>query len=134
MIRAAPARGPAKVTRFGLAASLLALLPLGGTAAQQGPARQACGADIDRVCAGIQPGEGRITACVSGHFTELSAACRNALISGATITKACKADYQLKCAGIEPGGGRSQACMRDHFAELDERCQQALLLGKLQRQ
>jgi hypothetical protein len=134
MIRAAPARGPAKVTRFGLAASLLALLPLGGTAAQQGPARQACGADIDRVCAGIQPGEGRITACVSGHFTELSAACRNALIGGATITKACKADYQLKCAGIEPGGGRSQACMRDHFAELDEGCRKALLLARLQRQ
>ena len=134
MIRAAPARGPAKVTRFGVAASLLALLPLGGAAAQQGPARQACGADIDRVCAGIQPGDGRITACVSEHFTEFSAACRNALISGATITKACRADYQLKCAGIEPGGGRSQACMKDHFAELDELCQKALLLGRLQRQ
>jgi len=134
MIRAASARGPAKVTRFGLAASLLALLPLGGAAAQQGPARQACGADIDRVCAGIQPGDGRITACVGEHFTELSAACRNALISGATITKACRADYQLKCAGTEPGGGRSQACMKDHFAELDERCQKALLLARLQRQ
>ena len=134
MIRAAPARGPAKVTRFGLTASLLVLLPLGGAAAQQGAARQACGADIDRVCAGIQPGDGRFTACVSEHFTELSAACRNALISGATITKACRADYQLKCAGTEPGGGRSQACMKDHFAELDERCQKALLLARLQRQ
>ena len=128
------ARGLFKVARIGVASSLLALLPPGGAAAQQGPARQACGADISQLCAGIQPGEGRITACVSEHFTELSAACRNALISGATITKACRADYQLKCAGTEPGGGRSQACMRDHFAELDERCQQALLLGKLQRQ
>jgi cysteine rich repeat protein len=134
MIRAAPARGLSEVIRFGLAASLLALLPPGDVAAQQGAARQACGGDIARVCAAIQAGEGRITACVREHFTELSAACRNALISGATITKACKADYQRKCAGIEPGGGRSQACMTDHFAELDERCQQALLLGKLQRQ
>ena len=107
---------------------------LGDAAAQQGPVRQACGADINRACAGIQPGDGRITGCVREHFTQLSAPCRDALISGATITKACKADYQLKCAGIEPGGGRSQACMKDHFAELDEGCQKALLLGKLQRQ
>jgi hypothetical protein len=134
MIRPTPARGLSKVARFELAASLLALLPLGGAAAQQGSARQACGEDISRVCAGIQPGEGRITGCVREHFTKLSASCRNALISGVTITKACQADYQLKCAGIEPGGGRSQACMKDHFAELDELCQKALLLGKLQRQ
>jgi hypothetical protein len=134
MIRAALAHGLAGVLRFGLAASLLAVLPPGDATAQQGPARQACGEDISRVCAGIQPGEGRITACVGEHFTKFSAPCRNALISGATITKACKADYQLKCGGIEPGGGRSQACMKDHFAELDERCQKALLLAKLQRQ
>ena len=134
MNRPIAARGLFKVARLGLASSLLALLPPGELAAQQGPARQACGADISRLCAGIQPGEGQITGCVREHFTNLSAPCKNALISGATITKACKADYQPRCAGIEPGGGRSQACMRDHFAELDERCQQALLLGKLQRQ
>jgi hypothetical protein len=134
MIRPVPARGLSEIRRFGLAASLLALLPLGGAAAQQGSARQACGADFNQVCAGIQPGDGRISACVREHFTQLSAACRNALISSVTITKACRADYQLKCAGIEPGGGRSQGCMKDHFAELDERCQKALLLGKLQKQ
>ena len=133
MIRKAPARGLSEVTRFGLAA-LMALLPPGEAAAQQGPARQACGADINRVCAGIQPGEGRITTCVREHFAELSAPCRNALISGATITKACTADYRQKCAGIEPGGGRIQACMKDHFAELGELCQEALLLARLQRQ
>jgi hypothetical protein len=134
MIRPTAARGLSKVTRFGLAASLLALSPPSEAAAQQGPARQACGEDINRVCAEIKPGEGRITGCVREHFAKLSAPCQNALISGATITKACKADYQLKCADIEPGGGRSQACMKDHFAELDEGCQKALLLGKLQRQ
>ena len=134
MIRPAPPRGLSKVTRFGLASSLLALLPAGDATAQQGPARQACGEDISRVCPEIQPGEGRITGCVREHFTNLSAPCKNALISGATITKACKADYQLRCAGIEPGGGRSQACMKDHFAELDERCQKALLLARLQKQ
>ena len=128
------ARGLCKLIWFGLAASLPVLAASQGAAAQQGPARQACGAEISRVCEGVQPGDGRITACVREHFTQLSDRCRNALISGVTITKACKADYQLKCAGIEPGGGRSQACMKDHFAELDELCQKALLLAKLQQQ
>ena len=48
-------------------------------------------------------GEGRITGCVREHFTKLSAPCKNALISGATITKACKANYQLI-----PASGDSQ--------------------------
>jgi hypothetical protein len=123
-----------RITHLGLAAALLALSAPRSGAAQQGAARQACGADISQVCAAVQPGDGRITACVRGHFTELSVACRNALISGATITKACAADYRQRCAGIEPGGGRIQACMKDHFTELDERCQKALLLAKLQGQ
>jgi Cysteine rich repeat len=113
----------------------LALLTSGSGVAQQGSAaRQACGAEIKQMCADVQPGGGRITACVREHFTELSAACRNALISGATITKACTADYRLKCPGIEPGGGRIQACMKDHFTELGQLCQEALLLAKLQKQ
>ena len=110
----------------------MTLFPRAGHA-QQDAAGQACRADFSRVCAAIEPGGGRITACVRERFTELSAQCRNALLSGATITKACSADYRQKCAGVEPGGGRSQACMRDHFAELAEPCQEALLLAKLQR-
>jgi len=123
-----------KITHLGLAAVLLARAVPRSGAAQQGAARQACGADIRQVCTAVEPGAGRITACVRDHFAELSAPCRNALISGATITKACTADYRQKCAGIEPGGGRIQACMKDHFAELAELCQEALLLAKLQGQ
>jgi hypothetical protein len=122
-----------KIMRLGLAAALLLLVPR-GAAAQQSAARQACGPDINKLCAAVQPGGGRITACVREHFTEFSEACRNALISGATITKACAADSHQRCAGIEPGGGRIQACMKDHFAELSELCQKALLLARLQGQ
>jgi hypothetical protein len=128
------ARGLPKIAYLGFAAALLALLGPRGGIAQQGSARQACGADISQVCAAVQPGGGRITTCVKEHFAELSAACRHALISGATITKACTAEYRQKCPGIEPGGGRIQACMKDHFTELGELCQDALLLAKLQKQ
>jgi hypothetical protein len=117
-----------------LGAIALFLLAPAEAAAQQGVAHSACGGELNQVCAGVQPGEGRIMACVKDHFGELSARCQNALLSNVTITKACKADSEQNCAGIEPGGGRIQACMKDHFSELSEPCKHALLLARLQRQ
>ena len=111
---------------------LLLVAPAGAVAQQA--VRQACAADFAKACAEVQPGEGRVMACVREHFGELSASCQNALMANVTITRVCKADAEQKCAGIQPGGGRIQACMKDHFTELSERCQHALLLAKLRRQ
>jgi hypothetical protein len=36
---------------------------------------QACAGDIDRLCPGVPPGQGRIRACMRAHITELSAPC-----------------------------------------------------------
>ena len=41
---------------------------------------RACAADIDRLCAGVPPGEGRIKACMKAHVTELSAPCFDAIM------------------------------------------------------
>lgn len=43
--------------------------------------RQACGADIQRLCAGIQSGGGRLMQCMRGHQSELSPECQTALAS-----------------------------------------------------
>jgi hypothetical protein len=40
---------------------------------------QACAGDIDRLCAGVPPGEGRIRMCMRAHITELSAPCFDTL-------------------------------------------------------
>lgn len=40
---------------------------------------KACQADARKFCQGIQPGGGRLLACLKGHGAELSAACRNML-------------------------------------------------------
>ena len=112
---------------------LFLLLTPAGAIAQQA-VRQVCTADFTKVCAGVQPGEGRIMACVRIHFGQLSAPCQSALLANVTITRACKADAEQKCAGIQPGGGRIQACMKDNFTELSARCQHALLLAKLRKQ
>ena len=120
-----------KLARPGLV--LVLLLAPAGAIAQQA-ARQACAADLAKVCADVEPGKGRIMACVREHFGQLSAPCQNALLANVTITRACKADAEQRCAGIQPGGGRIQACMRDHFTELGQRCQHALLLAKIRKQ
>jgi hypothetical protein len=109
--------------------SLLLLAPADGMA-QQAPVRQACAAEIQQHCAGLQPGEGRIRACVEEHFAEFSEPCKQALLNSVALVKACKADVQRTCPGVQPGGGRIQACMKEHFAEYSEPCKQAIIMAK----
>jgi hypothetical protein len=116
-----------------LGLSVLLLAPTVALA-QQGAARQACAADIKKLCSEVKLGEGRLKACVKEHFGQLSPSCQTALISNVTITKSCKADAEQRCPGIQPGGGQIQACMKDHFLELTEPCKESLLLAKLQQQ
>jgi hypothetical protein len=52
-------------------------------AQQRGPAG-ACAADIKVKCAGVQPGEGRLSACVKEHLTEFSEPCQVRLAKIAT--------------------------------------------------
>ncbi len=40
---------------------------------------QICRADYDRLCAGVQPGGGRVLACLHEHAHQVSAACGQAL-------------------------------------------------------
>ena len=56
-------------------ASILALTRVGAMA-QQSAVHQACGTEIERHCASVQPGDGRIRACVEDHFTEFSEPCK----------------------------------------------------------
>ncbi len=111
------------------AAFVLATAPLSAMA--QGMAlRHACAADLQQLCAGIQPGEGRLRGCVKEHFQTFSEPCKQALLSGVAVVRACKEDVRRSCAGVQPGGGRIQACMKEHFTEYSEPCRQAIITAK----
>jgi hypothetical protein len=47
----------------------------------------ACAADIDRVCPGVPPGEGRIRACMKAHIPELSTPCFDTLLKAVASEK-----------------------------------------------
>jgi len=44
-----------------------------------GKLRAACGEDLQRFCAGVPPGGGRLVQCLTSHNGELSAACGNTI-------------------------------------------------------
>ncbi len=76
---------------FGLLAALMLATSVAN--AQQPPApnkmqiAEACGADIDRLCPGVPPGQGRIKACMKAHVSQLSAPCFDTLMAAAAAKK-----------------------------------------------
>jgi Cysteine rich repeat len=92
----------------------------------QSAAMKACGGDVKSLCAGIQPGDGRVKACIKSHFSDVSAPCQAVLVKAAAISKACSADVKKVCADVKPGGGRIEACMRTHISEISDPCKDAV--------
>ena len=104
---------------------LTALLLSGSVAAAQ-QAGKPCAGDVKTLCGGIQPGEGRIKACIKSHLTELSPSCQDRVLTVAVTGKVCKADIAKLCAGIEPGTGGIRACIKSHMADVSDPCREAM--------
>jgi hypothetical protein len=92
----------------------------------QSAGMKACGGDVKTLCAGIQPGDGRVKACIKSHFSDVSATCQAALLKAAAVSKACSADIKKICADVKPGGGRIEACMKSHLSEVSDPCKDAV--------
>ena len=60
---------------------LLATCFVGAHAADAPPAAvvDACKADVEKLCPGVQPGEGRIAACLKGKHRQMSDGCKAAI-------------------------------------------------------
>jgi hypothetical protein len=76
----------AKVTGLALGV-VLVLAASAANAQEQMVIAKACGADVDRFCPGVPPGEGRIKACVKAHVMELSAPCFDAILGAVASEK-----------------------------------------------
>jgi len=111
------------VIRIGLLAGLCLAVLRPATAAA-GP----CATDVQKFCAGVQPGGGRIKDCLRQHEKELSAPCKSNLHEKgqelADAWKACKPDIEKLCKDVAPGGGRVVACLKTHEKEVSPACKQ----------
>ena len=87
--------------------------------------RVACVDDLQRLCANVRPGGGRLVQCLSSHAPELSEACGTMMATargGTKLRAACSDDLQRFCAGVRPGGGRLVQCLSSHAREVSPAC------------
>jgi hypothetical protein len=63
-----------------LAALAFALVAAPAALAQTGAVSSACKGDIEKLCAGVQPGGGRIGECLKAHRDQLSVGCKRAIV------------------------------------------------------
>ncbi len=54
---------------------------------------RACAGDVERLCSGIMPGDGRIKACVKDKLTQMSLPCFDALVSAIAANKEPPPDF-----------------------------------------
>ena len=114
---------------------LLAALVWAAAASAQGP-DAACAFDVQKFCAGVKAGGGRIMACLKEHNADLSQGCKDAFAKagksgGAPKAaggwyKSCEADVAKLCKDVPAGKGRIAQCLTAHSAQLSPTCKAML--------
>jgi hypothetical protein len=92
---------------------------------QEGP----CALDRRRLCSNVQPGAGRITACMKAHEKQLSAACRvrrqtvkQTRTKRKSVLASCSSDSAKLCSGKKA----PLRCLNNHQAKVSAACRAAL--------
>src|SRR5262245_37778229 len=124
--------GPPSMRRKTMSIALTRLTPLAivvglWTVALATPSLAAdlpCAADVQKFCASVERGGGRIVKCLKDHQAELSSGCKASIASRAQNQppKACAADIEKFCKGVTPGGGALATCLKKHEGDLSSQC------------
>ena len=86
-------------------------------------AQHPCVDDAKRLCPGVQPGQGRIAACLKVHKDQLSQACNARIAEFREGAQACEDDMAKLCPGTKPGTERHQ-CMQQHKDQVSPACRE----------
>jgi outer membrane protein OmpA-like peptidoglycan-associated protein len=102
---------------FGLCALVLLIAPMAGAQQQPVPSRmeivRACAGDVERLCPGVPPGQGRLKACLKEHISQLSAPCFDKLLSAVSVMYTVNSDLLFP-----PGGWQLSDAGKEVFAKL----------------
>ena len=85
-----------------------------------------CAADIEKFCAKVPIGSGRVQKCLKEHEKELSPECAahhaNLEKQMGTLAAICREDIARHCSDVAPGGGRIARCLEQHRSDLTPLC------------
>ena len=93
----------------------------------------ACEADIASYCAEVEPGDGRIAACLYAYEDKLSEPCDAAMADTADVIdlffdrlryvkQQCGEDIRTLCSEVELGQGRLFTCLAEKRSEISAGC------------
>ena len=86
--------------------------------------RLPCAAEIQKVCAKVDPGEGRIAACIKENLKDLPA-CKDRLSKVAAADKACREDVKKQCGDVR-GRAQKVKCVAGALSDLGDACKTAI--------
>ena len=106
-----------------LSASTVAVNAMGGGSCHL---RKTCAVDLDSLCAGVRPGEGRIPACLRAHMANLSSSCSAKLSREVYVATTCEAEVKRFCGNAISGVNSIASCMQTHLGQVSNSCKSAL--------
>lgn len=105
------------------------MLGLGSYAKAQG-GEGPCAKDRETLCAGIEPGDGKLFKCMKDNADKLSAECKahqeKMKEHRKGMKEACADDVEKFCGETKPGKGRIMKCMKKHKEELSAACKEEM--------
>jgi len=96
-----------------------------------------CGAEIEKFCSQVVPGEARLLACFYAHEDKLSGSCEHSLYQAAVtlqqaaaalsyVADQCAADILAQCGDVEMGDGRVVQCLQSKSDAVSAGCKAAM--------
>ena len=83
-----------------------------------------CAADIKAACANIEPGQGRIAACVKEKLKDFSDGCKARLAEVAAAAKTCREEVNKECGSVQRR--KKVACVKDALTKLSDGCKTSI--------
>lgn len=96
--------------------------------------QQACQADVKKLCADVNPGEGRVLSCINSKMDQVSPDCKKELSAAdakvskkmdkanVAFRKDCGGDVTKFCSDVPQGKGRILDCLNTHSDDLSQSC------------
>ena len=96
-----------------------------------------CGADINKLCKGLNLGNNRISDCLAQKAAQVSPQCNATLSAVLTsiqerlqaqvaVTKLCRDDASRRCEGVVPGEAHILTCLLKAKNVVSRKCNQAI--------